>query len=105
MTTRDLDFSRYAPAHLAEARPVTVWTFTDSPAPGELTILAGLAAAHARQIKKCGRDACAVIWRRGCRRTADFYHAVLHSLPVAWALAGIGIGFGIAFPFIHYFAR
>lgn len=96
-----LDFRRYAPDPGCPA----VWHYTDGAAPGELAMLAGLAAAHARQIRRCGREACAVIWRRIAWRTSNFCHHVLHSLPAAWTVAGIGGGFGIAFPVILYLAR
>lgn len=102
MTSRELDFSRYAPDR---SRAAAVWSYTDSPVPGELAMLAGLAAAHARQIGRCGCSALAVIRRRITRRIAACYTYVLHTLSAAWTVAGIGWGLGVAFPLILYLTR
>ncbi|HET8726674.1 MAG TPA: hypothetical protein VFO41_04095 [Alphaproteobacteria bacterium] len=97
----DLDFSRYAPV----PRPALVWQCTDAPPPGELTILAGYARGAAALIWRCFVIALIVVWRRICWRAAGFYHYVLHSLPTAWTVAGLGAGFGVAFPIITFLAR
>jgi hypothetical protein len=105
MTSRELDFSRYAPDR---NRPA-IWCHTDRQAPGELAILGGHARNAAWHIWRCFVIALAVIWRRICWRIADFYLYVLHTPRAAWTVAGIGWGVGIcssiAYPAILYFMR